>query len=498
MEPSFEDVLNLSTFEDVELEIYSLYNLEDVHVRAVHPSELPDIASFLKGGEVLLTAGIGMGTGEAEQVVYLDRLAEVGVVGIVLEESGRVFEEVPGSLIDHATSLGLTVVTLKGEIPFAAVITEFHEMINNRRLLQFANDAEFQDRLNEILSHGGDSIELLEALQNHLGGIAVLENRLHGIAALTGPTDSAFVNNWPDHARAHHGNQGECLRQPVLMKGQPWGWVHSLNYPKMDPEMERIAVERTSIAITISMLSERTRQVQRQSRGTALLTRLVLGDLSGDQFLVRARRLGFDPGQGMLTVMAVQGESEVPSIEAPVGASVLLAQYKDALFAIAPTEQIDPLKALILEAAPGERIGQSRSVTADSLTAAVRQARSAAAFADRGMNSSRIVTFDSLGVERLLVALQDTPDLISYVEDELSNLLDHDSRTANPLMPTLKAFLSADGNKSQSADELHIQRRTLYNRLDRISKILKRDLDAPADRQRLHLAIRGLDLLAGL
>jgi purine catabolism regulator len=62
-------------------------------------------------------------------------------------------------------------------------------------------------------------------------------------------------------------------------------------------------------------------------------------------------------------------------------------------------------------------------------------------------------------VLRLLMTVADTPDLASYVEDELGPLLKHDAGTANPLLPTLRAFLQCDSGKSEAAKKLYVQRR---------------------------------------
>jgi purine catabolism regulator len=62
-------------------------------------------------------------------------------------------------------------------------------------------------------------------------------------------------------------------------------------------------------------------------------------------------------------------------------------------------------------------------------------------------------------------------------------------------LPTLRTYLACDGNKSQAAQELFVQRRTLYYRLDRITGLLGRSLDDPDTRQALVFAVRGHDLL---
>jgi purine catabolism regulator len=107
----------------------------------------------------------------------------------------------------------------------------------------------------------------------------------------------------------------------------------------------------------------------------------------------------------------------------------------------------------------------------------------------------RLVRFEDLGVLRMLMALTDT-ELASYVEDELGPILAHDANSVNPLLPTLRAFLECDGRKTDAAQKLFVQRRTLYYRLNRIGTMLHHSLDLPDTRHRLLLAVRGLDLLS--
>jgi purine catabolism regulator len=113
------------------------------------------------------------------------------------------------------------------------------------------------------------------------------------------------------------------------------------------------------------------------------------------------------------------------------------------------------------------------------------------------MSGRPLLRFDDLGVERLLVALAPGPELASYVQDELGALLAADAGSQNPLLPTLREYLASGGSKTEAAERLFVQRRTLYHRLDRISSILGRSLDDPTTRQSLQLAVRALDLLDG-
>jgi purine catabolism regulator len=189
------------------------------------------------------------------------------------------------------------------------------------------------------------------------------------------------------------------------------------------------------------------------------------------------------------------GEQELGVQLARAGAGAVIADNGDRTLAIValPAKRGERAVLDVLRAAPA-RIGLSRIVTAERLVSAVHEARKAFA-ATHSEPEHRVARFEELGVLRLLMTVADTPELASYVEDELGPLLKHDAGTANPLLPTLRAFLQCDGGKSEAAKKLYVQRRTLYYRLDRIGSLLGRTLDKPETRHRLLIALEGLDLL---
>jgi purine catabolism regulator len=229
----------------------------------------------------------------------------------------------------------------------------------------------------------------------------------------------------------------------------------------------------------------------------------LLGDISGDAFVTRALRIGRDLRDRALLVVSVCRDSadansgedameqlckslRVPAVVADLGEYTLvvigLSRNKS------EKQVVERLTALDV------RAGISRPVSASQLSSAVEQSRSAASVAAARPDKA-VHRFDDLGVLRLLASLAGGPELARYIEDELGPLLKHDAKATNPLLPTLRTYLSCDGNKSQAAQELYVQRRTLYYRLERIENLLGRSLDTTDNRQALIFAVRGHDLL---
>ena len=110
-------------------------------VRWVHAGEVPNIASLLKGGELLLTTGYGLGTRPAEQRAFVRTLADRGIAALVVELGPR-FTRLPAALVETARAAGLPLVQLHREVPFVTVTEEIHtEIVNGHyALLQRAEE----------------------------------------------------------------------------------------------------------------------------------------------------------------------------------------------------------------------------------------------------------------------------------------------------------------------------------------------------------------------
>ena len=73
---------------------------------------------------------------------------------------------------------------------------------------------------------------------------------------------------------------------------------------------------------------------------------------------------------------------------------------------------------------------------------------------------------------RLLGALN-RPELVAaFVEEQLGDLLELDRRRKGQLVETLAMYLRHSGHKTDTAAALHLQRQSLYQRLDRIMAAL--------------------------
>jgi Purine catabolism regulatory protein-like family/PucR C-terminal helix-turn-helix domain/GGDEF-like domain len=101
------------------------------HVRWVHITELPDPTPWLKGGELLLTTGIQLGSPKVQREL-IERLVEHDIVGLGLG-TGFAHKRLPGALVKVAQGHEFPLFEVPYELPFIAITERvFAQLVDER------------------------------------------------------------------------------------------------------------------------------------------------------------------------------------------------------------------------------------------------------------------------------------------------------------------------------------------------------------------------------
>lgn len=497
-------------------------------VRWVHAGEVPHIASLLKGSELLLTTGYGLGTRPADQRAFVRTLAERGIAALVVELGPR-FTRLPAALVDAARSAGLPLVQLHREVPFVAVTEEIHTEIVNGHYALLQRAEEVHRRCTEALLGGGGVPQVLEILAGFTGNPVFLETTDGRLlyAAGEGPEGAEPLQVWEGlRERQRDDPPAGTVLVDVPGGGPGSGGVRArlvlLPVRSAPQPVHRMAAERAAGVLALVLMQARQEEeLAARGRGD-FLTDLAEGRVCAEDAPAQARVLGFKPGPGPLlpvvmrlgdtlspqgggwAVLARAVGEELSSLGVPVLLGVRSVEGRVPLLLALRTEKDRPSVADRVAAAlragveragmlrPGGRppvvvVGPAGDWAAvpTGLRHAVETATAAQGLPERPWYDAR-----RLDIDLLLWRLRDHPDLADFVDRAIGPVLAHDRRSRPALLPTLETYLAHAGRKAETARELHLNRQTLYNRLARIGELLGTDLDDPQTVLTLSLALR--------
>lgn len=465
--------IDLPIIRSARPEVIAGENLGGRQVRWVHTSEIYEISALLRGGEVLLTTGLGLvGMSPEAMSHYVERLAERQIAALVLEV-GRTFTRAPQELGEVATAHGLPLILLHGVVPFIEVTETVHPMLIAEEIDELRRVDAAWTELTQVMVRAHGLQDVMRSVEQVVGAPA-------GLYAI----DETLI--------AGRGIDAETVTRVEVGEG-PWATLRIAAEPQ--PVMLRLA-ELSANAINISVANAAHSGGGRSTERSRLLHDIAAGRcVSSSEITERAAAAGFVVRPGHRVLGLVLDTTKLASMHAGLDATTeafraifdsSLAAEVDGEILVAVTVGPSDLRLRLAESADAVDAelratvgGRVTRLTAGplvqnvaGLARSIPVARDAAQLARSLSLSSRIVLAPDLGVYSLLSRLVDDSDLERFIDEQLGPLLEQDARQASELVRTLDAFLEAGLSKTLAAATLGIRRQTIYGRLERISHLL--------------------------
>lgn len=489
----------------------------DRRVRWLHVIELVDTQGLLQGGELILATGIAFPHSPEEIAQYVEALADQGIAGLAIE-LGRRFATVPPAMVRACNRRHVPLIAFHREVPFVKVTEAAHSIIlmGQRRLLQVT--AEAHERFTELTSAEAPMEDLVTAAAELTGGQVVFANLMHQVLALHAPDGSTeeLLNTW--HRKAFtltkaFGTQVDdadhTVVTPVEVRGRQRGRL--VLFATGTPDRAQMTVvERAAVALGMRLLLEDDDVVVANAHRT-VLENILSGRGGGVEAMhARSAALGRPTrGRHYLPVVVLSAGRDLRWVvnraldDARVdGLAAQIGPDRWGALLLLKTEQFEPaveaFATCVRELCRG--VGIERPVVARgglvSALADVRHSFAEAvdvALASRVAGSPRnrkdIYSIEDVKLRGLLYTLRNDPRLQAFVERMLGPLLHRDTLDGGDWVRTLGVYLRFQGNKSLTAQELGVSRPTLYERLGRIQRLLRVDLDDPEWSTSLYAAI---------
>ncbi|WP_405700851.1 PucR family transcriptional regulator [Streptomyces sp. NBC_01383] len=442
----------------------------------VHTSEMADPYPYLLGGELLLSAGVLL----TDPDTYVSRLVEAGAAALGFGVR-PVHDTVPAELVAACDRYGLPLIEVPPETPFTAIARAVWRLMAEARLRELRRVTRAQQALATAAARTDPVPAVLHQLAAQLEGRAVLltadGEELHAAGRTPAPGVRAALTRLsrvvapvvrPAPASATDTLGATHLAAYALGGGQ--GLVLTLATHRREAGDHTIA----GVAVVLLSLLAAPHQGADAAGRSAALVRLLLGaDPAGvapllggaEQWtVVHARRSGGDPVDPLTA----------GALGAALGSALVDAgRGRDAVRVLVPGgERITPQA--------GWTLGASAPTAITALDVADAQASRALGRAEATRTP---LAHHRTDTGRGLAALIPREAAEAHARALLAPLTE-------PLVETLRCWLSLHGSWDRTATALQVHRNTVRQRIARCGVLLETDLDDMDVRTELWLALR--------
>ncbi len=461
-------------------------------------TELTDPSPWLSGGELILTTGLGFDSGGPALAQYVRTLRTAGVACLGFG-TGLSHSVIPRELLDAADEVGLPVVEVPYDTPFAAVIRAVTTRIAEQEYEEVLRAASVQSRITRAALHGGVDAIVRELAVATSTSVALIGHRTESFH----PVDAADLIAQAREIAASIRPSSSPATVSVSEPGRTVS-LHSVPITASSPSFLAIrtkgpvtGVEQILLGHAVSLITlELEKPARLRAEQTALNSRalgllldghlLSPGDTHVPSYLADAA-----DDDSRITVVVLRGAT---------GRTGSIADAVDAQFRAhaRPTfvRSTDDGAEMLLPGGDANFVAQlmnslPRSVCAGVGTdmhiteapTALRQARLACAAAGPG---DRVVHFTG---SMLLASEPVRESLRAMAAVTIAVLAEYDRTHTADLVGSLRAFLEANGHWETAAAHLSVHRHTLRNRITRCEELLGVDLTSARVRAELLLSL---------
>jgi purine catabolism regulator len=480
-------------------------------IRWVHSSELEDPTPWLKGGELILTTGMGVGATPSAQRNYVKRLAAANVSGLGFG-LGFSHEKVPRPLISAAEAAELPLFEVPYPVPFIALTEAIFTRILAEQYdtLQRAVDAEHV--LTRAVMDGRGIDGIADSLATVTKGWVLLLD-LHGLPlAATGRAAARTERVWEELRGSRP--EGTSFSVTLVDRGHHiWvlpvgaqGRVEAfLAVGKPDPlsQLDRIVAGHALSLFAIELAKSRAvADAERRLQGD-FFDQLAKGEMSASQLARGLSRFGFDRGAHVI-VVSLEGPDPAALADAAAddrsraGGGFLISAHAAGVHLLIPegsnADVADLAASITRRLGDDVRTGAGSPVYPGEVGRSLREATYALQVCR--LEGWPHAGFEDLGTYRLLLSMTEPDALRAFADALLAPLDAYDTAQGGDLVASLQAFLQHNARWETAAAQLFVHRHTLRYRMRKVEELTGRDLSSSFDRMEFWLALRARDLMS--
>lgn len=527
----------------------------DRRVTSVTVGEVPDIADWLSGGEMVLSTLYAV-SGDVERQRDFCRRVMLADAAALFVKTTRFVGSIPEDVIQLADKRRFPIIEVPQGLRWTRLMQAATEVIINRQASLLEQSEAIHRSLLGVVIRGGGWKELVEETSRLVERpVIVLDVWLEVLAASEGlPVPLTELERGLEQpaVRASFGRLGrgerlfllqeeglpDLLALPIVAGHKPLGYVCVIAGTGDPTSIQQLVLEHSATIAALEMAQDRVRfETEVRLKGD-FVDDVISGQAeAGDSLLRRGVFLGCDLSRGAAVILLgmedgagagqVKGSPYISQSELNAGVErlfALVSRYMSAseassltslksnqviIFVCGDTAR-DPAALCRLA---GVLQGMGRTVGSLTVSAGISSFIADAGHMGRGYQEALVALkvgrklngpgsclhFRDVGTYRLLLEIWERdPEEIRLLYEETVGPIDrYDQANKTQLLETLTVFLRNDENLTKTAAELFAHRHTIRYRLEKIAEISGLSVFRTEHKERLGLGLKARSLLLG-
>ncbi|MDY0236011.1 MAG: PucR family transcriptional regulator ligand-binding domain-containing protein [Gudongella sp.] len=538
------NILQLNCFKNAKI-LSGNQMIPKTSVEGITIVERPDIADWIKGGELLLTSFYSIDRDIKAQKKLVSEVAKNGAAGIIIKISDT-FPEVSCELIEIGKELQFPIIEISKETKYIDILYPVMGELFNEQVNRLNYYKECHEKFNDIALKMKGIESIAKSLQDLVDNPVIIFDNEMRVLAYSNPDYSEIYivekkmrkmvyKGYPIYGIDMKFQNSEELKhlivEPIEVVNKIKAYIGIVEVTKELNELDFIAVESAANALRLEILKETAVNSAKLIYKGDLMDDLINNNYSSKQTIYdRGSLLGWDLKKeytiGIFSLCRNKEKTKLTdtewfmeSRETAITIIDRIAYHHttghislikgDEIIVFWPSNGInkdksgskslkefgeevrETIKKRLGKVTVSLGIGESAS-DVSIIGESYKQAKDALVFGTRISGEDATSIYEELGIYKILCSFQDREMLSDFIPDSLRRLQEYDRDKNNELIDTFQMYLKCNLNAVKTAEELFVHYKTVLYRLNRIKEITNLDIE---DRDKMLEVEVGLKIL---
>ncbi len=543
-------LMKMPCFKNAKLVAGTVEN-KNTYVEGITIIERPDIANWIKGGELLLSSFYSIDKNIEAQKILVTELAEKKAAALIIKTS-RFLTTIPDEIIDLGNQLDFPIIEISGDtkyidITYPVMGEIFNDQVNRLNYYKdchekFTKLSLKMKGISAVAETLGDLVENpVIILNNELTPIAWNDPKYRDIDIIDDNIKGLVEKDYPVYGlKMKIPNTKDTIYtmiiEPIQVLNEIRGYLGVLEKNRIMEELDFIALESAATTLKLEMLKDvAVTEVELKYKGD-LMDDLINERIDSIQSIYdRGNLFGWNLKRSFIVTLLniSQYEKYINNKKnLTEGLHLLMDKIKkridrvsyyyttdyisinkgDYIIMLWPIEKGanlrssynaikefgQELKRVILDEIGNIEVSIGIGGLAENpleIGKSYSEAKDAVNFGYRIFGKDFITTFEELGIYKLLCRYENRDDLKKFVHPSLWILKEYDKDKNNELIDTLEKYLHCNLNAVKTAEELFVHYKTVLYRLNRIKELTNLDIENRANMLEIEVGLKILRII---